>query len=130
MKKYVVLGGALALSPLVALAATGQGAGQGLAGVLGTLGNLIKIAVPIVISFAVLAFLWGLAMYLWREEKEQGKDMMIWGIVGLFVMVSIWGLVNLLKDTFGLDTTNVNINNPVESIIGGSGSDSKGVLNE
>lgn len=106
----MVLGGALALAPSMALAA-----GQGLAGVLDVISSLISTAVPIVISLAVLYFLWGLATYLLRQEKEAGKEMMVWGIIALFIMVSIWGLVNLLKDTFNLDD-NINIENPVNVI--------------
>ena len=110
MKKYIVLGGLMASAPSAALAA-----GQGLAGVLDVASDLITTAVPIVISLAVLYFLWGLATYLLKPEKEAGIQMMTWGIIALFVMVSIWGLVNLLKDTFNLDT-NINIENPVNAI--------------
>jgi hypothetical protein len=36
------------------------------------------------------------------EKKEEGKQYMLWGIVGIFVMVSVWGLVNIVKQTFNL----------------------------
>ena len=110
MKKYIVSGGALALAPSIVLAA-----GQGLEGVLDVFSNLISLAVPIVISLAVLYFLWGLSTYLLKQEKEEGRDMMMWGIIALFVMVSIWGLVNLLSDTFNLDN-NINVENPLNVI--------------
>ena len=32
---------------------------------------------------------------------------MLWGIVALFVMVSVWGLVNVLKGSFNLDNENI-----------------------
>ena len=88
------------LIPTIALAA-------GLADVIATVGGLINLLVPVVISAAVLFFLYGLAVYMWSvgDKKEDGKDMMIWGVIALFVMVSVWGLVNLLGDTFNLDTT-------------------------
>ena len=101
MKKYIVLGGALVTVPSIAAAA-----GGGFAGVLGVVSGLIGTAVPIIISLAVLYFLWGVAQYmLSSDKKEEAKDKMLWGIIGLFVMVSIWGLVGLLSDTFDLDTT-------------------------
>ncbi|MCK5021815.1 MAG: hypothetical protein KAR54_01020 [Candidatus Pacebacteria bacterium] len=34
------------------------------------------------------------------SDKEDAKQQMIWGIVILFVMVSVWGLVDLLTKTF------------------------------
>jgi uncharacterized membrane-anchored protein len=100
MKKYIILGSTMLLTPAIALAA-------GLADVIATVGGLINLLVPVVISAAVLFFLYGLAVYMWSvgDKKEDGKDMMIWGVIGLFVMVSVWGLVNLLSDTFNLDTT-------------------------
>lgn len=37
-----------------------------------------------------------------EEKRKQGKQYMIWGIIALFVMVSIWGLVAILTNTFGI----------------------------
>ncbi|MBU4480281.1 pilin [Patescibacteria group bacterium] len=115
MKKYIVSSGVMFLLPVVAFAAADTS--KGLGKIIRIFSDLINILVPVVISLAVLFFLYGLAMYIWKvgEEKESGKDMMIWGIIGLFVMVSIWGLVNLLGDTLGLDE-NINIVNPIEQI--------------
>lgn len=111
MKKYIVSGGAMLLAPSIVLA------GSGLEGVIDVVSNLVTMLVPLVISAAVLFFLYGLAKYMWSvgEEKDAGKDIMIWGVIGLFVMVSVWGLVNLLSDTFDLDNT-INVQNPVNSI--------------
>ncbi len=111
MKKYIILGGALASVPSMALAA-----GQGLSGVLDVFSGLIATAVPIIISLAVLYFLWGLTQYMLNpEDKDDAKAKMIGGIIALFVMVSIWGLVNLLTETLDLDT-NINIENPIDVI--------------
>ena len=112
MKKYIVLGGALVSVPSIAAAA------DGFAGILQTISGLIGTAVPIVISLAVLYFLWGVARYILKpEDKEDAKSMMIWGIIGLFVMVSIWGLVGLLSDTFDLDTAGSGLDfDPIEQI--------------
>jgi hypothetical protein len=37
------------------------------------------------------------------EKKAAAKDKIIYGIVGLFIMISVWGLVNILVNTFGLN---------------------------
>lgn len=115
MKKYIISSGVLAMLPAIAFAAldTTRGIGK----VVKLASDLISTLVPVVISLAVLFFLYGLAKYIWNvgDEKEKGKDMMIWGIIGLFVMVSIWGLVNLLGETFGLNQS-INIINPVQQI--------------
>jgi phosphoglycerol transferase MdoB-like AlkP superfamily enzyme len=71
--------------------------------------GLINVAIPIIIALAVLVFIWGVFKYVVSDSEEakgKGKDMMIWGIVGIFVMISVWGLVNILVNTFGLDSQN------------------------
>ncbi len=86
--------GVLAL-PLVASAQTIQG-------VLNTVGSIINILVVLAIGVAILVFFWGLIVYLVKvgEEKHKGLQIMLYGIVAIFVMVSIWGLVRLLNNTF------------------------------
>jgi hypothetical protein len=81
----------------------------GLFGFLETLGNLIALATPVVAALAVLYFFWGLAEYVLRsgdeKKKEEGRNIMIWGVVALFVMISVWGLIRVLQETFDLDST-------------------------
>ncbi len=62
--------------------------------------------IPLVFSLAVVVFLWGVVQFVINPEnedkKKKGKDIMIWGIIGLFVMISVWGLVAILGNTFGV----------------------------
>lgn len=82
---------------------------------LGIIGALI----PILFSIAVVVFIWGVFRYVIAEgeDKQVGKNVMIYGVIGLFVMVSVWGLVNLVYNTFGLDNNNYYFN----SGVGGEG---------
>lgn len=80
-----------------------------------TLGLLIKNFIisalsPVaylLIGLAVIFFLVGIVRFMFsvgdETKRKEGKTMMIYGIIGLFVMVSVWGLVNLLSNTFDLD---------------------------
>ena len=66
--------------------------------------------IPIAFSLALLFFFWGVALYIRSagSEKEEGRNIMVWGVVALFVMSSIWGLVNFIRGEVGLkgdDTT-------------------------
>jgi len=68
--------------------------------------DLINTAVPIIIALAVLYFIWGVFRYVIADDDEtkaKGKNTMLWGIIGIFVMISVWGLVNILRNTFNLD---------------------------
>jgi len=62
--------------------------------------------VPIFIGFAIVVFFWGILKFIGNagDQKaiEDGKKIMIWGLVGLFVIVSMWGLVGFLQETLNI----------------------------
>jgi hypothetical protein len=101
MRKFIAAGAAFLL-PAMAFAQTFTWVGT----FLSTLQTLVRQATPIVIGLAMLFFLYGLMKFILaagnEEAKEEGKRIMIWGIVALFVMVSIWGLVSLLQQNTGV----------------------------
>ena len=64
-----------------------------------------KFIIPILVTLAVVIFIWGVSNFVLNagdeEAREKGKQFMIWGIIALFVIVSVWGIVKLLTTTFG-----------------------------
>ena len=53
-------------------------------------------------------FLWGLFRMVTSTDgsaREDARGYVTWGIVALFVMVSVWGLVNILRGTLNLNNT-------------------------
>jgi membrane protease YdiL (CAAX protease family) len=81
--------------------------------------TIIGPIVPLLIGLAVLVFLYGVLTFTFSEggtKKEEGKQYMIWGIVGLFVMVSVWGLVAILQGTFNLDNKTQNIKMEIPNV--------------
>ncbi len=99
MKKVIIA--ALVFAPAIASA---QSLGN-LTTLLNSVGRLVDMALPIVVALALLAFFFGLAKFIFAgaEAKEEGKTLMIWGIVALFVMVSVWGLVRFIGNAFGIE---------------------------
>lgn len=99
--------GTLAFVPALALA-QGQLPLTNLGSLLGGLRQLMGIVVPILIGFAIIVFLWGVLRFIFNagsdEKRKEGKMFMIYGIIGIVVMVSVWGLVSFLQGTFGLDS--------------------------
>jgi len=76
--------------------------------------NVLNLLVPFVIGLALVLFLYGVVRYALAgsaEDKSSARKVMLWGIIALFVMVSVWGLVNLLRDALGI-STNPNISAP------------------
>lgn len=105
MKKFLLGLIAIMVIPFVASAAA-----------IGTIGDLIGVftsiingLMPFIVALAVLYFIWGVFQFVAaagdEEARSSGRDKMIYGIIGIFVMVSVWGLVNLLKGTFGVTNT-------------------------
>jgi len=93
--------GSAAFAPFLAFAATNDT----LIDVFQSVGALIAVITPVVVAIALLAFFWGLAMYVLNfsgddKDKKKGRDMMVYGILVLFVMVSVWGIVQVLQNTF------------------------------
>jgi len=62
--------------------------------------EVVQLLIGLFVALALLSFFWGLTKFILSagDEKriQEGKDIMIWGTVGLFVMVSIWGILALL----------------------------------
>jgi hypothetical protein len=79
-----------------------------------TLAELIGIATPVVVALALLGFIWGLAMYLMNlgaggedKDKKKGREIMVYGVLTLFVMLSVFGIVNMLQATFQVNNGTV-----------------------
>ena len=75
----------------------------------GIISLINNVFVPLVFAAAFIVFIFGVFQYFIaggadEEKREAGKSLMLWGIIGFFVMVSVWGLVNVLIGTFGLDS--------------------------
>ncbi len=62
--------------------------------------------IPVAFALAVLFFFWGLAKAILNtgDDKEfaEGKKIMLWGIIALFVISSIWGIVGFFGGVFGI----------------------------
>jgi hypothetical protein len=80
----------------------------GLMGTLVTVNRFLNGLVGMIITIAIIVFFWGLVSYLTRvgEDKHQGLIMMFYGLIAIFVMVSIWGIIHLLQATFGISGAN------------------------
>lgn len=65
--------------------------------------TVIESLVPIVIGLAILLFLYGLLKYIVSKDEAKRKEavsVITMGIVVIFVMVSVWGLVRIIASIF------------------------------
>lgn len=60
--------------------------------------------VPILFSAALAAFIYGIGRTILKgdspEEQRKGRSMMIYGLISLFVVVSLWSIINIVQCTF------------------------------
>jgi len=66
-----------------------------------------SILVPILIAISFIVFLWGVyKSFIWNgdsdTERAKGRQFVLWGIIGLVVIFSVWGLVALVSGTLSL----------------------------
>ena len=68
---------------------------------------LNTVVVPIIFALAFAAFIWGIVNFFFlhgndEKKREEGRAFFIWGIIGMVVLFSVWGLVNLVLSTLGI----------------------------
>lgn len=110
MKKTAFIAALFAL-PFVAAA---QGRLTNLQQLIGSVGQIVGMLIPIVIGLAMLAFFWGLFKYIKSsgEGHKEGVNVMIAGVAALFVMVSVWGIVQFAQSALGISGTTQQIQAP------------------
>ena len=67
------------------------------------------------VALAVVYFLYGIYEYLQGassdEAREKGQRHMIWGLIGLFIMVSVFFIMKVLLGTIGIDDSEIYVEN-------------------
>lgn len=88
--------------------AGGSCVGSNIACIASTILYLINsVLVPVLFAVAFMVFLYGIAKaYVLSNgepsEVERGHQLIFWGLIGFVAMISLWGLVNVVANTFGL----------------------------
>ena len=97
----------LSLATIYAIPAVAAAAVTDIASALDWFMGILNLLVPVVIALAVVVFLFGIFKYVTAKDdtaKQEARSIILYGVIVLFVMVAIWGLVNILIATFGLST--------------------------
>lgn len=67
---------------------------------------IIDPAMYLLFTAGFLLFVYGLVQMLWKmregSDHKEGLQHMLYGLLGMFIMVSVWGIIALLDNTFGL----------------------------
>jgi hypothetical protein len=72
---------------------------------------LIIPSIKVVVAAGFFLFVWGFVSYFYNlaqgESTQEGKSHMVWGILGLLIMVSVGGILGLIINTFGINYNDI-----------------------
>ncbi len=97
--------------PMVAFALSGDATFGDVGTFIGRISTFINSTlIPFVFALALLMFIWGMFKFFIlggsdEGSQEQGKSLMLYAIAGFVLMVSIWGIVNMIASGFGFSGT-------------------------
>lgn len=76
----------------------------GLGGFIIQVNRVVNYIVPFLVGLAVLVVIYGVFSFISNaadeEARASAKQFIIWGVIGIFIMLSVWGLVSILENTF------------------------------
>lgn len=78
---------------------------SGLSYILCKISELLNSVLPVLVALGVVYFVWGVVRYVIgdsEEAKKKGRDNIIFGVIGLAVIIGLWGLVYIVVDTFNI----------------------------
>lgn len=75
--------------------------------IIGAFGGWVSTLFPLALGVSLLLFAFGIARFIFEvgsdDGRRRGRALMIWGVIALFVSVSLWGIVSIAITLFGLD---------------------------
>lgn len=85
---------------------------------------VVDPALRVVFTLGLLLFVWGIIEFLWGvkdgQVSESGKNHMVYGLVGMLIMVSVYGIIALIVNSFGLNTAATDVSRIQGAFPGGS----------
>jgi hypothetical protein len=68
---------------------------------------ILNPIIALLFGLAFAYFIWGIVRYVWSGEqesmREEGRRAIVWGVIGMFVMFSVFGILRLVIGTIGAD---------------------------
>ncbi len=74
--------------------------------------GVLGAAIPVIKSLAFLVFIWGLVKFIFRVGGDEnavkdGKKLMLWGLIALFILVSFDAIIDFATKDFELGNQRV-----------------------
>jgi membrane protease YdiL (CAAX protease family) len=85
-------------------------------GVVALVAGWISRIIPALLGFILLIIFWNLGQFILHSgeerERDKYKQFMVWGVIGMFLILSFWGIVYAITRSFFQSTTNPVLGNP------------------
>ena len=99
--------------------------------ILDTLDSIFSLIVPLLIAVAFAVFLWGIVKYIYaagdEEKRRDAKGIIVYGVLGMFIMVAFWGIFEIIELTFGINLGGTIVPPKISPSGSGSGSGGPGL---
>lgn len=73
---------------------------------VGKIIGIINLVIPVLISVALVFFIIGLVRYIYESADAhghtEGKNLIVWGLVAMFILVSVWGILSVMREALNL----------------------------
>lgn len=73
--------------------------------------SIINPLILLIFAAGVFLFMWGLVVFMTNvnnsQKKTEGQQHMMWGIIGVFIMATVFGIINIIASTIGVDVPKV-----------------------
>jgi len=103
MKQVIIFSTSL-LFLMVPTIAAAQGQLSQTGNIVNNFGVILNMLLWVFATLALLVFFWGIIKYIASagnaEKAKEGKSIMIYGAVALFVLFSIFGIIQFLRGEF------------------------------
>jgi len=103
MKKIIISVLSLA-TPLAAMAATALGSTA--LSIVTDIQAILNVLLPVLMLVGVVVFLWGVIKYITssgdEEARKSARGYIIYGLIGIFIMVALWGIIQVAAQTLGI----------------------------
>ena len=68
---------------------------------------IINPILALIFAAGLLVFIWGIVEFMWglsteAGKKEEGKQHMLWGLIGMFIMVAAYALIKIIAATLNV----------------------------
>ncbi len=64
--------------------------------------GVFNIIIPVLAAAGLVLLFYGIVQYIYSQDTKKWGAAIPWSLVALFVLFSIWGILRIVSNTFGI----------------------------